>query len=163
MNAILVQVYLSQNDSIHWTLKDDTCTPKPAKLYAWVYIYMPIINKCILLTSICIRHKSFLWNTWGAPQRRDTNLAGNLICCGDLWSAWNWPWYLIRKKSTKHKKTVELWFLNFAKETGWRSSRQFGLCPVAKPLKQGSASGPDPQNRLCIKASQTNICLQSAG
>ena len=51
MNAILVQVYLSQNDSIHWTLKDDTCTPKPAKLNAWVYIYIYVCMYVCMYTQ----------------------------------------------------------------------------------------------------------------
>ena len=63
MNAILVQVYLSQNGSIQ-TLKDDTCTPKPAKLNAWVYI-------CVYThTSVDNIHfeLDFTWINWNQSR-----------------------------------------------------------------------------------------------
>jgi len=47
MHAILGQLHLSQNDSIE-SLKDDTCTPKPAKLNAWVYIYYMVVDQTFL-------------------------------------------------------------------------------------------------------------------
>ena len=39
MDAILVQLHLSQNVASIGSLEDELCTPKPAKLDAWIGKY----------------------------------------------------------------------------------------------------------------------------